>query len=101
MEKLFISLPMKDKTNEQIRVKREKLHHDAQRILGHEVELIDTFFEDVPHDATPLYYLSKAIELMGDAKYVMFASDWKSARGCRVEHLVAKEYGKEILREIM
>ena len=52
MEKLFISLPMRDKTNEQIRVKREKLHHDAQRILGHEVEVIDTFFEDVPHEAT-------------------------------------------------
>ena len=77
------------------------MHNDAERILGHKVEVIDTFFEDVPHEATPLYYLSKAIECMGNANYVIFASDWKSARGCKIEHLVAKEYGIEILPEIM
>ena len=34
---------------------------------------------------------------MGGADYVIFAPDWREARGCCIEHMCALEYGVPIL----
>ena len=41
MKKLFISQPMKNKTNEQILAEREKAVQIAKEIIGDDVEIID------------------------------------------------------------
>ena len=51
MKKLFISQPMKDKTNEEILAVREEAIASAREELGEDVEVIDSFFEDAPHEA--------------------------------------------------
>lgn len=51
MKKLFISQPMKDKTNEQILAEREKAIRVAKERVADDVEVIDSFFKDAPHDA--------------------------------------------------
>lgn len=51
MKKLFISQPMKDKTDEQILAEREKAIAVAKEHVGEEVEVIDSFFQSAPADA--------------------------------------------------
>ena len=42
-----------------------------------------------------MLYLAKSIELLDQADMVYFAKGWESARGCKIEHLVAHEYMNE------
>ena len=63
MKKLFISQPMKDKTDAEILAVREQAIQSAKNLLGEDVEVIDSFFQDAPHDAKPLWFLAKSLEL--------------------------------------
>ena len=99
MKKLFISQPMKGKTNEEILAVREKAIESAERNLGEKVEVIDSFFKDAPVDTNPMWYLGKSIELMATADVVYFAKDWEKYRGCRIENTCAIEYGIELVIE--
>lgn len=92
--KLMISQPMKGKTNDQIRKEREELV-EKLKAEGHEV--IDTVFDDFSEgENTPVHYLAKSIEFIANADGVVFMPGWENARGCRIEHQVAEEYGKFI-----
>lgn len=99
MKKLFISQPMKDKTNEEILATREKAIESAKKHIGEDVEVIDSFFKDAPHDAKPLWFLGKSLELLSTADIAYFANGWEDARGCRVEHTCAVEYGIDTIIE--
>ena len=52
--KVFISQPMRDKTDEQIESEREKAIKAIREKHNEEVEIIDSFFENAPHNAKPL-----------------------------------------------
>ena len=67
MKKLFISQPMKDKTDEEILKVREKAIKSAESKLGEKIEVIDSFFQNAPHDAKPLWFLGKSLELLSNA----------------------------------
>ena len=96
--RLFISQPMRGKSDEEIESEREDLIAIAKAVYAGrgEVEVIDSFFKgglDVPAGAkAPLYYLSKSLELLATADVAIFAEDWQGARGCRIEHECAKQY---------
>lgn len=93
MKKLFISQPMKGKTDSEILEERETAMKAARNVLGEDVELIDSFFQSAPADARPLWFLGKSLELLSTADIAYFASGWENARGCRIEHTCAEEYG--------
>ena len=97
MKKLFISQPMKGKTNEEIRKEREKATFCAKELMGDEIEVIDSFFENAPADARPLWYLGESLKLLSTADVAYFASGWKTARGCKIEHICAEQYGINIV----
>lgn len=99
MKKLFISQPMNGKTNDEILSVREKAIKSAERELGEPVEVIDSFFKDAPHEARPLWFLGKSLELLSTADVVYFAKGWENARGCRIENQCAIEYGIELIIE--
>lgn len=93
--KIMISQPMKGKTEEQIRTERAELLKKLTE-QGHEV--IDTVFDDFPNgQATPLHYLAKSIEFLANVDGVVFMKGWQNARGCRIEEICAREYGKFIM----
>lgn len=95
--KVMISQPMRGKTNEQIREEREKLVKQLET-EGHEV--VDTVFDDFPEGkATPVHYLAKSIEFIANVEGIVFMKGWENARGCRIEHQIAKEYGKWVREE--
>ena len=96
MKKLFISQPMRDKTDEEIKTEIENIIKNVTNVLG-EVEVIDSFFESAPHDAKPLWFLGKSLELLSTADIVYFAKDWDKYRGCKIEHICATEYGIDVM----
>lgn len=99
MIKLFISQPMRDKSDEEILAVREQAIESVKRNLGEDVEVIDSFFQNAPHDTNPLWCLAKSIELMGTADVVYFAKDWEKYRGCRIENECACEYGLTVIED--
>lgn len=95
--KIFISQPMKDKTNEEIKVERNYLIDCVKREYGDDIEIIDSFFEGAPHNAKPLWFLGQSITKLAEADVAVFAKDWEKARGCKIEHECALEYGVDIV----
>ena len=93
MKKLFISQPMRGKSDEDILKEREQAIAKAQETVGEPVEVIDSFFRGAPADARPLWFLGKSLELLSTADIAYFADGWQDARGCRIEHECAVEYG--------
>lgn len=90
--KIMISQPMAGKTSTQILNERKELVKELQN-EGHII--IDTVL-DISENKSPIYYLAKSIELLDQADAVIFMKGWQNARGCRVEHFIALEYGKYV-----
>lgn len=100
MKRIFISQPMKDKTDEQIFKERERAVSTVkEKFNGEDVEVIDSFFQSAPHDAKPLWFLGKSLELLSTADVAYFIGEWKNYRGCKIENTCAKEYGIETIEE--
>lgn len=95
--KLFISQPMNGKTNEEIKEERNRIIAKVKDSCNEDIEVIDSFFENAPHDAKPLWYLGESIKLLDQADIVYFAKDWQKYRGCMIEYQCAKAYGKVVL----
>lgn len=92
MKKLFISQPMRGKTDEEILAEWADAVQAARDALGEEVEVIDSFFgtSDMSH---ALEYLGESLKLLAKADIAYFAPGWREARGCKIEHACADAYG--------
>lgn len=99
MIRAFISQPMKDKTNEEIESERKRVIEKIKEYSADEVIIIDSFFKDAPHNAKPLWYLAKSIEMLSTANLAYFVKGWNDCRGCKIEYQCAKEYGIHIIAE--
>ena len=97
--KLFISQPMRDKTNEEIERERQNAIQSVKENFGDDVEVIDSFFKDAPHDAKPLWFLGKSLELLAGADVAYFCKGWENYRGCRIENQCAIEYGITVIED--
>jgi len=106
MKKAMISQPMAGKTDQEIAEARER----AIKVLEDKgFELIDTWFTDEWYSREqmdkrgvvqiPVYFLSGSIEGMSLCNAVYFCKGWENARGCKIEHEIAMEYGLEIIYE--
>lgn len=94
--KLFISQPMRDKTNEEIETERTDVIRRFEA-NGVAVEVLKSFFKDATAKAAPLWYLGESIKLLGEADVVYFCKDWQHYNGCTIEHECAVRYNKTIL----
>lgn len=79
--------------------REKKAIESAERNLGEPVEVIDSFFQNAPADARPLWFLGKSLELLSTADIAYFAKGWEDARGCRIENQCAIEYGIEVIED--
>lgn len=106
MKKVMLSQPMRNKTDEEIAETRNK----AIKVLEEKgYEVINTLFTDEwysPENMNergvvniPLCFLAKSLENMSLCEAAYFCKEWENYRGCRIEHLAAKEYGLEIIYE--
>ena len=94
--KVMISQPMKGRTEEQIKKERKRIVDKFNKM---HIEVINTLFtEEAPEDYNmAVYYLAKSIDAMRNIDALYMCDGWREARGCRIEHQVAKEYGIKIL----
>lgn len=91
--KVFISQPMRGKTDKQIKEERKRALETVREFYpNEEIEEIQSFFEGAPHDATPLWFLGESIKLLGQADFAYFCKNWEEYRGCRIEHECAVNY---------
>lgn len=91
--KLFVSQPMRGKTDDEIKDVRKAAVETAEELFGEKYDLIDSFFENAPVDTKPLWYLGESLKLLSAADLVIFVPGWQDARGCRIEKICAEEYG--------
>jgi hypothetical protein len=105
--KAMISQPMNGLSNVEIVITREK----AVKVLTEQgFEVINTLFSDDWYSdkqmgergvvQIPLCFLAKSLENMSLCHTVYFCKGWGKARGCKIEHEVAKAYGLNILYEL-
>lgn len=100
MIKLFISQPMRGKTDEEILAVREKAIASAKKNLkDEEVEVLDSFFKDHTDEGNPLEFMARSIALLGKADVAYFAKGWEQARGCRIENQCALDYGITVIED--
>ena len=93
--KVMISQPMKNRSNKEILEERAEL---VKRIEEEGDIVLDTVFDEAPKNVDEaVWFLSKSIEFLASADKVIFMKGWEKARGCKIEHQVAVEYGKEIM----
>ena len=97
MKKIMISQPMRGKTNEEIRKERE---HLVKVFESNGDIVLDTIFDEAPKNVDEaIWFLSKSIEYLAQADTIFFMTGWEKARGCKIEHEVAVEYGKKVIYE--
>ena len=91
--RVFISQPMRDRSNEEIKEERRKIMANLASIMPNsEIIIIDSFFKDAPHEAKPLWFLGESFKLLSTADLAVFAEGWEKARGCRLEHEATISY---------
>ena len=105
-KKVMISQPMNGFTEEQIVETRNRFLNFAEK---EKLEVVNTYFQDewYSKDAMtsrgviqiPLCFLSKSVANMSLCHKVYFAKGWENARGCKIEHEIALQYGLEIIYE--
>ena len=98
-QKVMISQPMKDKTEDEILAQKKKAIEFLEKD-GYEV--VNTYFsddwkandlEDRGVANIPLFFLAKSLEKMAECDAVYFCDGWQDTRGCKLEHAAATNYG--------
>lgn len=95
MKKLFISVPMKGRTEEQIKASVEKMHKIAEATVGEPLEVIDSYIEvNPPKDSKEaVWYLGESIKKLSQADYMISIPPYPMYHGCVIEDMVAHHYG--------
>ena len=106
MKKVMLSQPMNGKSDKEIEATRERAIAVLKK-KGYEV--VNTLFTDEWYNQKnmeargvvqiPLCFLAKSLENMSLCHAVYFCKGWENARGCKIEHEVARAYGLEIIYE--
>ena len=107
MKKAMLSQPMNGFTEEQIIESRNRA---VEYLTANGYEVVNTLFTDEWYNKEamkergvrqiPVCFLAKSLENMSLCDTVLFVKGWKDARGCKIEHEVAKQYGLEIIYEL-
>lgn len=94
MKKLFISCPMRGRTEENIRKSMEKMHKIAEIVFDQELEVIPSYIEHDPPETTDkrIWYLGQSIQMMADADFYIGVRWPEGFVGCDFENAVANRY---------
>lgn len=95
MKRIFVSVPMKGRTEVEIKVSIQKMKKIAEIYEGEELELIDSYIEDNPPDNCNqgIWYLAKSMERLSRADVFIGIDEVYDWRGCDIENKAALAYG--------
>lgn len=104
MKKLFISCPMRGRTQEAIENSRAKMKRIAEAIMGEELEVIDSYMPETMKAIEGRYkhadvaMLGASIAQMADADVVVATEGWRvAAPGVEIECHAASCYGIRLI----
>lgn len=103
----MISQPMNGKSKDEIEATRAEAEKHLESL---DYDVINSWFKDEFYNDADLAYkngikndfiwfLAKSLDAMSKCDAVYFCKDWEYARGCRIEHRVATDYGMEVMYE--
>lgn len=106
MIKVFISMPMNGRTEDEIRKEAAtffELYKHNNGLSTDECSLISPCaesFEPLKHDVkhTRLGYLARSLGALADCDRCVFVPGWSKAKGCIIEFLVCVCYGIPIIQ---
>jgi hypothetical protein len=95
MKKLFVSVPMKGRTEEEIKASIQKMKKIAEIYEGEELELIDSYIEDNPpkDSKEAVWYLGESLKKLAQAYVFMGIRESYDWNGCSIEREAAEKYG--------
>lgn len=95
MKKLFVSVPMKGRTEEEIKASIQKMKKIAEIYEGEELELIDSYIEDNPpkDSKEAVWYLGESLKKLAQADvFIGIEGSW-CWNSCHIERITAEKYG--------
>lgn len=94
--KIFISIPQNGRKDEDVEIEKDQIRRWAEHGADpRPVELIDAYIHaDAPFDGdrAGVWYLGESLKYLAAADFVVFATGWEKARGCKIEKAVCKAY---------
>lgn len=95
MKKLFVSVPMKGRTEEEIKASIQKMKKIAEIYEGEELELIDSYIEDNPpkNNNEAVWYLGESLKKLAQADVFIGICESYDWSGCQIERETAEKYG--------
>ena len=95
MKKLFVSVPMKGRTDEEIKASIQKMKKIAEIYEGEKLELIDSYIEDNPpkDSKEAVWYLGESLKKLAQADVFMGICESYDWDGCCIERETAERYG--------
>lgn len=94
MKKLFVSVPTKGRTAEEIKASIQKMKKIAETYEGEELELIDSYVEDNPpkNNNQAIWYLGKSLEKLSEADIFIGIEDDYNWSDCYIERQAVHRY---------
>ena len=103
---IFISQPMTGRTETDIIEERGRAAEQIKTIYGDRIEICDNYRTDIEREHAEktflyrnynkdVYWLGESIESLSWADLIWFVDGWEKSRGCRIENLIATEFGIE------
>lgn len=94
MKKLFVSVPMKGRTEEEIKASIQKMKKIAETYEEEELELIDSYVEGNPpkDNHQSVWYLGKSLEKLSEADIFIGIEDDYNWSCCYIERQAASRY---------
>lgn len=107
IKNVFISQPMRGKTDEEIERKRESAIKRLENYMGRSVEIVNRDFRTnkVPpdtlttKDAKSLWYLGNSIQKLAQADAIYLVKGHEKNPGCLIERECAMEYGISLIMD--
>ena len=95
MKKLFVSVPMKGRTEEEIKARKQKMKKIAEIYEGEELELIDSYIEGSPpkDSKEAVWYLGESLKKLAQADVFIGIDEAYDWNGCYIERDTAQRYG--------
>ena len=107
MKRVFISIPMNGRSYQEIKkdMQRVILKLNDYKLKSTKYKLINSllnldkikFSKECRNKSVEC--LSRSIKYLATADIAYFCKGWKKARGCKIEHGIAKQYGIKIVEE--
>lgn len=96
MDKIFISMGFKGRSDEEVLRRREEIIEIIKNEYSNDIEVIDNFVKSPPEglegDKLSVWCLGDSVRMMAESDLVVFDIDYADFRGCTVEKMVVMEY---------